>query len=93
MFTIKLYADNGARQRIYEADDFTIIRTGDGDQTGDGWTEVTAHRKTSYDVRFDIGSSPYTPEGGVWQKAIIENAAGKTTEIIGEHPPRSLRAA
>lgn len=46
------------------------------------WTEVTAHRKSGDDLRFDIGQSPAQPSGGVWERAIIENAAGRTTEFI-----------
>lgn len=90
MFTIKLYSDNAARRRIYEADDFTILRFApDVQVAGPQWVEVTAHRKSGDDFRFDIGASPYEPAGGVWERLIIENAAGRTTEIIGYHagPP------
>lgn len=90
MFTIKLYRDDGFRQRIHEADDFTILRTGLHPDAApvSGWVEITAHRKNGEDFRFDVGDSPSQPSGGVWERAIIENAAGRTTEIIGRHPPQ-----
>jgi len=86
MFTIKLYADRGFRMRIHAADDFTILRA-------EQWAEITAHRKAGVDIRFDIGSSPYEPEGGVWNKAIIENAMGRTTEIVDFRPLDQAKAA
>lgn len=94
MFTIKLYADLGARMRIHAADDFTILSVLEKDTPmGGEWVEITAHRKIGVDIRFDIGPSPYTPEGGVWDKAIIENAMGRTTEIIDMQPARSADKA
>jgi hypothetical protein len=85
MFTIKLYSDRGYRQRILEAESFSILRGG----ADDGGAEITLHQKNpSDDVRFDI--TPDQPREPHWpqayQKAIIENAAGKTTEIISLRP-------
>lgn len=88
MFTIKLYTGStshpdGYRQRILSADSFTILRSPDGSG------EITLHRKTGDDQRVDIGDPakrrPDWPE--VFERAIIENAAGKTTEIIGLRGP------
>lgn len=100
MFTIKLYTTEGLRQRIFEAESFTILQC-DKLYEDDGkpiipiyWSEVTAHVKSGDDMRFDIGSSPYHPNGGVWEKCIIENSAGRTTQIIGPNAPkRSTEAA
>lgn len=86
MFTIKLYSadPNNAepyRQRILTADSFTILRGSDGS------AEITLHNGAT-GVRYDIG--PDTPREPGWpdvyQKAIIENAAGRTTEIITLRP-------
>jgi len=87
MFTVKLYRDNGARQRVYEAESFTILRPCSEKQGQ--WAEITAHRKSGDDIRFDIGDTPHDPEGGVWEKAILENALGRTTEIIAFSTPFS----
>lgn len=81
MFTIKLYADGAYRMKIMQADEFTVLRS--FSDAGDAWSEITAHRKSGDDIRFDVGNSPALPDGGVWEKVIIENAAGRTTEIIG----------
>ena len=87
MFTIKLYGDLGHRQRILEAESFTILRVSDG-------FEVTLHRPPSMahdDCRYDIKNAWPEPktsdeQQGQWparfDRAIIENAAGKTTEIV-----------
>ena len=78
MFTIKAYAD-GFITRILEADSFTIL---DGPN---GTREITLHRDSGEDVRIDVCQKPSGPDRfPYYQKAIIENAAGKTTEII--HP-------
>ena len=79
MFTIKLYQDAG-RQKIIAAESFTILSGGDH-----GEAEITLHQKNQNDdVRYDIRPEP--PEGyegpTIFQRAIIENMAGKTTEII-----------
>lgn len=82
MFTIKFYSDNGFRQKILSAESFTVLR----DEGGEA--EITLHRKgeTYDDVRYDIKRSAPLPNDysgpAIFQKAIIENAAGKTTEII-----------
>lgn len=90
MFTIKFYSDNGYRQRIIEAESFTILRGGD-----DGGAEITLHQKNQTDDRrIDVGPNvereTYMPP--LYQRAIIENAAGKTTEIISCDAPK-LKAA
>lgn len=80
MFTIKFYGDGGFRQRILEAESFTILRHG-----ADGGAEITMHQKNGEGLRFDIRPKD-TPVTGshppFYQKAIIENAAGRTTEIV-----------
>jgi len=91
MFTIKLYKYDGANQKVFAAESFSILRgrnSGSTDGPCSSWSEITAHMKNQNDaVRFDIGDSPYQPSGGVWERAIIENAAGRTTEIIGADQP------
>lgn len=80
MFTIKLY--NGDRQKIMEAEGFTILHGEGGD------AEITLHRPRvpsgEYnDVRYDISGDEQKPDyPEVFGKAIIENSMGKTTEII-----------
>lgn len=82
MFTIKFYSDDGYRQRILEAESFTILR----DASGEG-AEITLHRKDQKDdIRIDV---TYMPAEGRYRKAIIENAAGRTTEIIAAQMPGS----
>lgn len=80
MFTIKFYSEDGCRQIIREADSFTILRC-PGGPDDDGTAEITMHHKNGESSRIDIG-----PDLGECQqkfgKAIIENAAGRTTEII-----------
>jgi len=83
MFTIKLYV--GSKSRIYEAESFTVLRCNQGSTDGPcyDWAEVTAHNIPGCDsLRFDIGPSPYEPSGGNYDRAIIENSAGRTTEMI-----------
>lgn len=89
MFTLKLYASDGAIIRIYEAESFTVLRCNQGQSNGPchEWSEITSHLKAGEGLRADIGDSPYQPDGGVWQKAIIENASGRTTQIIGNFGP------
>lgn len=75
MFTIKLYGMNG-RSRIEQADSFTIVRQ-------DFNFEITLHRKTLDDVRFDVSlDEPDDSDTTHWEKAIIENQFGATTEVI-----------
>lgn len=75
MFTLKFYSDGNARTRILEADSVSVLRF-DGD-----W-EITMHRKDG-DSRMDVSSRiPAVNEPPVYEKVIIENSAGKTTEII-----------
>lgn len=85
MFTIKLYKDNSYK-RIYEAESFTILNESYLTEPKKSWSEITAHFKDGEGLRFDVGPSPYIPSGGCWDKAIIENAFGKTTEIISDYP-------
>jgi len=87
MFTIKLYRDGNFRQRILEAESFTIIRQ------DSGIAEITLHRPVGpngefCDVRYDITGDNMLDAPGPerFERAIIENAAGKTTEIIGFAP-------
>ena len=83
MITIKLYQDTG-RQKIMAAESFTILRSGKNPSEA----EITLHFKNGEGVRYDIMAEP--PEGyegpTVFQRAIIENMAGKTTEIIQLRP-------
>lgn len=80
MFTIKFYSCDGYRQIIKEAESFTILR-------GDGEAEITLHQKLPHeDRRYDIKDDKELPATDYrpprFGKAIIENASGRTTEII-----------
>lgn len=81
MFTIKFYSDG--RSKILSAESFTILR-------GNGGAEITLHQKNQADDRrIDIGPAgePCDPNWPpMFQRAIIENAAGKTTEMIEAMP-------
>lgn len=82
MFTIKFYS-NG-RQRILSAESFTILRSDEG-------AEITLHQKNQGDdIRIDIAldgpRNDYDNWPPCYQRAIIENAAGKTTEIVDISP-------
>lgn len=83
MFTIKLYQDKG-RQKIMAAESFTILRGGSNLSEA----EITLHQKNGDGVRYDIKAEPPENYDGptIFQKAIIENMAGKTTEIIQLRP-------
>jgi hypothetical protein len=89
MFTIKFYSGDGCRQIIREAESFTILRSPDVS----GAAEITLHQKAGDGCRIDIGDDG--PDGlkrsdgwpPVFAKAIIENSAGKTTEIVGQSGP------
>ncbi len=90
MFTIKFYSGDGCRQIIREAESFTILRSPDMS----GEAEITLHQKVGFEsCRIDIGddsaSGPIRPEGWppLFAKAIIENSAGRTTEIVGDNGP------
>lgn len=95
MFTIKFYSADGCRQIIEQADSFTILRSPIG--SGDDGAEITLHRKNGENCRIDIvgDGHPAREEGWppVFAKAIIENAAGRTTEIIALGGPRVERRA
>jgi hypothetical protein len=87
MFTIKLYPKNNFRQRILEADSFTILRN--SPSTNTIHAEITLHRNNGDDCRYDIGDDIEREVGApdVYQKAIIENSSGKTTEIVSTPGP------
>lgn len=85
MFTVKFFGsyENGLyhRQRIYSAEDLTILKARDGS------AEITLHQKNPSDsFRIDVeweGFSERDPGSPpVYQKAVIENASGRTTEIV-----------
>lgn len=85
MFTIKFYSTGpnspeGYRQVIKEAESFTILRS------DDGTAEITLHQKDQgLDTRFDIKSESAREcsySAPCFESAIIENSAGKTTEMI-----------
>lgn len=93
MFTIKLYSEyaNGTwgRQRIYSAESFTVLRA------PNGTAEITLHQKNQNDdFRVDIEWEHFKDQSGgnpiyyppVFQRAVIENAAGRTTDIISLGP-------
>lgn len=93
MFTIKFYSGDGCRQRILSAESFTVLRNpiGTDSDGSDGGAEITLHMKNPgedmrIDVRADVGKPSTIGYPPVYQKAIIENAAGRTTEIIGLNP-------
>jgi hypothetical protein len=96
MFTIKFYqtGPGGSRQVIKQAESFTILRSDDGS------AEITLHQKDQGDDRridiVDCGpNGPKRPEGWppCFESAIIENAAGKTTEMISCQIPSPSRNA
>ena len=82
MFTIKFYAGLGERQIILAAESFTILRG------RDGGAEVTLHQKSGDSIRYDVGIDRGNRLDGpqLFDRAIIENAMGKTTEIISPAP-------
>lgn len=77
MFTLKFYSHDLGRVRIFEAESLTILRD-------DGSSEITLHQKQGPDFRVDVSSETergeYEPPA--FASVIIENANGKTTEII-----------
>lgn len=77
MFTLKFYANETRRLRIEEADSLTILRDGES-------AEITMHRRAGDDIRLDVTDrEPATSDAPLtYEKVIIENSAGKTTEII-----------
>lgn len=87
MFTIKFYSGDGCRQIIREAESVTVLRDPRG--TEEPMAEVTMHYKNGESARIDVGSDRPRQEGWppLFAKAIIENAAGRTTEIIGSLGP------
>ena len=90
MFTIKFYSSDGFRQRILAAESFTILRSSPLKFGDDGSAEITLHGCKDGDCRYDIkddgnGQCGYSGPPR-FQKAIIENSAGRTTEIISLRP-------
>lgn len=91
-FTIKFYSGDGCRQIIREAESFTILRCPPGPDD-DGSAEITLHQKVGFEsCRIDIGddgpNGVKRPNGWppLFAKAIVENSAGRTTEIIQVKP-------
>jgi hypothetical protein len=96
MFTLKVLRDHpmGGQTKIVEAESFTINKC-----YGGAIVEITAHRPLGQeDIRFDIGQLVSIPSDSLgahnelWDRAIIENSAGKTSEIfhpLPRHPERS----
>lgn len=77
MFTAKFYGLNG-RTKIHEADSFTIIKF-------DDVHEVTLHRANVDGFRIDLSDDEPPndyPLDQYYQRLVIENANGKTTEMI-----------
>lgn len=78
MFTLKFYSHDNSRTRIYEAESLTVLRF-------DGNHEITLHQRVGDDFRVDLSKDIDNREAGwppVYDNVIIENANGKTTEII-----------
>ena len=76
MFTVKAY--EGDKLRLFEADSLTVLR----DQ---GEAEITLHRTIGEDMRIDVKDREEKAEAfwpSRFDQVIIENSAGKTTEII-----------
>lgn len=93
MFTIKFYSGDGCRQIIREAESFTILRSPSG--SVHDITEVTLHQKGGEGCRIDVGDECAEREEGwpaLFAKAIIENASGRTTEMIGRWNPAKAPA-
>lgn len=90
MFTIKLKTGDGCREVIKEAESFTILRPGNEIPGDDDGAEITLHH-SSGSSRYDILPSLHDPRPEGWppvfQVAFIENAAGKTVEIVGTRGP------
>lgn len=85
MFVVKFYSADGYRQIIEEADSLSILRDGKTENA-----EITLHRKSGESVRRDINDEP-APDDVAWPprfvRAIVENSAGKTTEMVGLRGP------
>lgn len=86
MFTLKFYDGHNFRTRIEAADSLTILRDNSA-------VEITLHRKSGDDLRVDVTLLD-RQEGWpqAYHRAIIENGAGKTTEII-DAPPINVKRA
>jgi len=81
MFTLKFYGRDGAKIRILEAESLTILRDSEG-------AEITMHQKDGAGLRLDVTlrEPPTSDYPETFEKVIIENSAGKTTEIIFADP-------
>lgn len=95
MITVKLYAEGDFRQRVIECESVTVLRP------ANCAIELTLHgmrvEGEISDRRFDLIGHPsaLTPDNDAipWERAIIENANGKTSEIIfaNGHPSALVR--
>jgi len=91
MFTLKLYQAD--KLRIVECVSVTVYRWENGS------AQVTIHEKIpGFDTVACVGDPPVMAGDGspIYDRAILENAAGKTTEIINAFPatlPGNMRAA
>lgn len=86
MFTIKLYTDapsNHGTAFIASADKVTIYR-----YSTTGSAQISAHRKNGDDECFWVGAPDHGLPNGtrIFDHAIIENANGRTTEIVHQIP-------
>lgn len=81
MFTLKFYDSDAFRTRIEAADSITILRGACG-------MEITLHRNSGNDIRIDLAERqmPVPNAPPAYHRVIIENGAGKTTEIIHAPP-------
>lgn len=90
MFTIKFYSDGGQRQKILEAESFTILRWPNRE------AEITLHQKDqNNDKRYDIKSETPPNYNGppIFQTAVIANLEGKTIEVIPDLSPEAAPLA
>jgi hypothetical protein len=79
MFTVKLYRDGGALRRISRADSITL-----GELEPDGLRVVTLHRSDGAAEEYFVGHTTHQSphHESTYERAIVENSAGKTTEVI-----------
>jgi hypothetical protein len=83
MFTLKLYADAASVTEIIECRAITVNRSHDG-------TRLEVVHADGGNQSLYIGPSRVASDLGepIYDKAIVENAAGKTTEIIVPRPSK-----
>lgn len=87
MFTLKLYQAD--KIRIVECESVTVYRW------ANGAAQVTLHQKPGgFDSVACVGDPPPMAADGsmVYDRAIVENASGKTTEMIYPEPRPGPRA-